>query len=87
MDALASGAAQCGVPKDKALIYAAATMIGAAKMVQTSPLTPEQLKDNVCSPGGSTIAGVNVLNAGEFTETLVECVKAAYKRNQELGKY
>lgn len=87
MDALASGAERCGVPKGKALIYAAATMIGAAKMVQNSPLTPEQLKNNVCSPGGSTIAGVNVLNAGGFTETIMECVEAAYKRNQELGKY
>ncbi len=86
MDALASGAAQCGVPADKALRYAAATMIGAAKMVQQDPRTPEELKIAVCSPGGSTIAGVQALENGNFTQVVKDCVNAAYRRNQELGK-
>jgi len=86
MDALADGAATCGVPKEKALAYAAATMIGAAKMVQQSDRTPVELRNAVCSPGGSTLAGVSVLDSAEFSKTIRACVEAAYKRNQELGK-
>ena len=86
IDALAQGAAACGVPAEKAISYAAATMIGAAKMVQQSSLTPVQLANNVCSPGGSTLAGLQKLNDGMFTQTVIDCVEAAYKRNQELGK-
>lgn len=85
MDALVDGAATCGVPKEKALMYAAATMIGAAKMVQTDSRTPEELKNAVCSPGGSTLAGVKVLEDRQFKQMLIDCVKAAFKRNQELG--
>ncbi len=86
MDALAEGAASCGVPKDKALSYAAATMIGAAKMVQQTGQSPENLKNAVCSPGGSTIAGVRALEKAEFSDAVIDCVNAAFKRNQELGK-
>ena len=86
MDALAEGAVACGVPKDKALMYAAATMIGAAKMVQQDGRTPVELKNAVCSPGGSTLAGVKVFDDNHFDEIVCDCVKAAYKRNQELGK-
>ncbi len=86
MDALAEGAASCGIPQEKALSYAAATMIGAAKMVQQTAQSPEALKNAVCSPGGSTIAGVRALETGGFYETIKACVMAAYKRNQELGK-
>lgn len=86
MDALAEGAVNCGIPKEKALSYAAATMIGAAKMIQQTGQTPEALKNAVCSPGGSTIAGVHALEGDKFYETIHACVNAAYKRNQELGK-
>ena len=86
MDALAEGAVKCGVPKEKALMYAAATMIGAAKMVQQDSRTPVELKNAVCSPGGSTLAGVKVLDDNAFEKIVMDCVSAAYKRNQELGK-
>lgn len=86
MDALAEGAAACGIPKDKALSYAAATMLGAARMVQLDGRSPEELKNAVCSPGGSTLAGVKVLDDQKFGQIVMDCVKAAYKRNQELGK-
>ena len=86
MDALAEGAVTCGVPKDKALMYAAATMIGAAKMVQQDGRTPAELKNAVCSPGGSTLAGVKVFDDNNFDKIVADCVKAAYRRNQELGK-
>lgn len=86
LDSLAEGACACGVPKEKAISYAAATMIGAAKMVQQDSRTPEELKNAVCSPGGSTLAGVKVLDDAQFKQIIMDCVKAAYKRNQELGK-
>lgn len=86
LDAMAEGAASCGVPKEDALSYAAAAMIGAAKMVQQSDRTPIELANAVCSPGGSTLAGLQKLTEGKFGETVIECIKAAYKRNQELGK-
>lgn len=86
MDALAEGAVSCGVSKEKALTYAAETMIGAANMVLKTGHTPEALRNAVCSPGGSTIAGVRTLEAASFAQGIQDCVNAAYKRNQELGK-
>ena len=86
LDAMAEGAAMCGVPKEDALSYAAAAMIGAAKMVQQSDRTPVELANAVCSPGGSTLAGLQKLTEGNFSETVIECIKSAYKRNKELGQ-
>ena len=86
LDAMAEGGAMCGVPKEKALSFAAAAMIGAAKMVQQSDRTPVELANAVCSPGGSTLAGLQKLTEGNFSHTVIECIKAAYKRNIELGK-
>ena len=85
-EALADGAVTCGVPRAKALEYAAATLAGAGEMLLQTCEHPGRLKDNVCSPGGSTIAGVNVLEERAFRGAVIDCVKAAYKRNQELGK-
>ena len=86
LDAMSEGGAMCGVPKEKALSYAAAAMIGAAKMVQQSDRTPIELANAVCSPGGSTLAGLDKLIEGKFTDTVIACIKAAYKRNKELGQ-
>ena len=85
-EALADGAVACGVPRQKALDYAAATLAGAGEMLLQTGEHPGKLKDNVCSPGGSTIAGVNVLEERAFRGAVMDCVKAAYKRNQDLGK-
>lgn len=85
-EALADGAVACGVPRAKAMEYAAATLMGAGKMILDTKQHPGALKDAVCSPGGSTIAGVNVLEQRGFRGTVMDCVKAAYARNKELGK-
>ena len=85
-EALADGAVACGVPRGKALEYAAATLVGAGEILLQTGEHPGKLKDNVCSPGGSTIAGVNILEQRAFRGAVMDCVKAAFLRNQELGK-
>ena len=86
IEALADGAVACGLPRDKAMRYAAATMEGSAQMLLSSGKHPGALKDAVCSPGGSTIAGLRVLEEKRFRSAAMECVLAAYQRNKELGK-
>lgn len=85
-DAVARGGASCGLSKQQATEYAAATMAGAAEMLLKSGKSPEELINAVCSKGGSTIEGVNVLKNSDFEKIVTDCIKAAYKRNQELGK-
>jgi pyrroline-5-carboxylate reductase len=86
IEALADGGVACGLPRAKAYTYAAATMAGAAEMVLSSGAHPGALKDAVCSPGGSTIAGVKALEQHGFRSAAMDCVDAAYKRTLELGK-
>ena len=84
--AVAKGGAECGLSEAQAIEFAAATMLGAAKMLLTSDKTPDELTSAVCSKGGSTIEGVTVLKNSEFERIIADCIKAAYERNKELGK-
>ena len=86
LEALADGAVACGLPRQKAMDYAAMTMAGAAQMYLTTHTHPGQLKDAVCSPGGSTIAGIRALEEHGFRSAAMECVLAACHKNKELGK-
>ena len=86
IEAIADGAVACGIPRDKAITYAAATMAGAAEMVLQTGQHPGALKDAVCSPGGSTIAGVKVLEEKGFRGAAIDCISTAYTRTKELGK-
>lgn len=84
IEALADGAVLCGIPRNDALLYAAATIEGAAKLAIESGEHPEKLKDNVCSPGGTTIAGVKVLEEAGFRAAAINAVEAAYEKTLKL---
>ena len=86
IESLADAAVSCGLPRKIALEYAAQTVLGSAKMVLETGEHPEKLKDNVCSPAGSTIAGVKALEDGAFRAATENAVLAAFCRNKELGK-
>lgn len=86
LESLADAAVACGLPRAKATAYAAQTVLGAAQMVLNTGAHPAALKDAVCSPAGSTIAGVHALEAGGFRAAAEEAVLAAYRRSLELGK-
>ncbi len=84
-EALADGAVECGVPRASAALYAAQTLKGAAEMLLQFG-HPADLKDAVCSPGGTTIAGVHALEDGGFRGTVMDAITAAYERTLELKK-
>ena len=86
LDAMAKGGESCGLPFEKALMYAAYTAIGSAELLMSSDKTPDELKTAVCSPGGATLQGVGVLEKENFKNTAENAVIAAYNRTVELGK-
>ncbi len=86
IEALADGAVECGLPRKSAIEYACQTAIGAATMVLETGRHPGELKDAVCSPGGTTIEGVRALEAGGMRSAVMEAVKAAYDKTAELKK-
>jgi pyrroline-5-carboxylate reductase len=86
IEALADGALMCGLPRQLALEYACQTLIGTSKMLLETGMHPGQMKDSICSPGGSTIAGVAALEGGAFRATAMDAVLAAFDRTKELGQ-
>ena len=86
MEALADGGVACGLPRQKALLYAQQMLLGTAQLALETRLHPGEMKDQVCSPGGSTIAGVMALEEGAFRADVMRAVKKAHERNLELGK-
>lgn len=86
MQALADGAVACGVDRARARKYAARTLLGSARLALESGRHFEQLKDDVCSPAGSTIEGVSVLEEAGVRAALINAVRASFERNKELGK-
>ncbi|MBR4123484.1 MAG: pyrroline-5-carboxylate reductase [Clostridia bacterium] len=83
---LADGAVECGLPRDKAILYASQTLSGAAELLLVSGKHAGVLKDEVCSPGGSTIAGVHSLEENSFRGAVMDAVKYSFNRTKELGK-
>lgn len=86
VEALADGGVLMGLPRDLALGLAAQTLAGAARMILETGDHPAVLRDAVTSPGGTTIAGVEVLEAAGVRSGIIGAVRAATERSRELGR-
>lgn len=86
LEALADGGVACGLPRRKALLYAAQMVRGTATLQLTTGEHPGAMKDAVCSPGGTTIAGVRALEERGFRSAAMDAVIAAVEKTKELGK-
>ncbi|MBE6636497.1 MAG: pyrroline-5-carboxylate reductase [Ruminococcaceae bacterium] len=86
LEALADGGVRCGLPREEAILLAEQALYGTAKLLLSRGTHPAALKDAVCSPGGSTIAGVQALEENAFRHAVIAAVTAADARNRELGK-
>ena len=85
MEALADGGVLEGMPRDKAYEIIAQTVLGSAKMMLETKKHPGVLKDEVTSPGGTTIAALKVLEDGKFRGTVMEAVKTCTEKSKEMA--
>ena len=86
IEALADGGVACGLPRAKAMEYAAQMVAGTAALMLQSHDHPGVMKDAVCSPGGSTIQGIRKLEQGGLRSAVMEAVIATYEKNKEFIK-
>ena len=84
--ALADSGVECGLNADLAITLAAQTTFGAAALLKSSPQTPKELIDAVCSPGGSTIEGVRSLEGDNLSGIVSAAAEKSFKRTKELGQ-
>jgi pyrroline-5-carboxylate reductase len=85
IEALSDGGVKMGLPRDVATRLAAQTVLGAAKMVLQTGDHPGQLKDQVTSPGGTTIAGIHALEDKAFRSAVMDAVQVSARRSKELS--
>ena len=86
IEAMADAGVLIGLPRAQSLTYAAQVLYGAAAMVLETGAHPAPLRDAVCSPGGSTIAGVAALEDAGFRHAVIEAVRASFIKTKDLGK-
>lgn len=85
IDALARAGVRHGLPRDVAQSLAVQTMLGTARMIEATGMHPGELIDGVSSPGGTTIASIEALEAGGLRAAFAEAVAANIARSKELG--
>lgn len=85
IEALADGGVKVGLHRETALMLAAQTVFGSAKLLLDTGMHPGALKDMVTSPGGTAIAGLHTLESGGLRRTLIDAVEAATLRSEQLG--
>ncbi len=86
IEAMADAAVSDGIPREMAYRLASQSVLGSAKMVLETGLHPGDLKDKVCSPGGTTIRAVAALEQGGFRSSIINAMKACTKRSNEITK-
>ena len=86
IDALADGGVAAGLPRKDALLLAAQTLLGAAKMVLDTGRHPDELRDQVTSPAGTTIAGLRVLEERAVRGAFLDAVLSAAEKSKSLGE-
>ena len=86
LEALADAGERAGLPRDAAARLAAQTVLGAAKLASESERSPAELRNQVASPGGTTVAGLERLESGGLREAVQEAVAAATARSKELAR-
>ena len=86
IEALADGGVKVGLHRDTALLLAAQTVYGSAKLLLETGEHPGRLKDMVTSPGGTAIAGLHTLESGGLRRTLIDAVEVATNRSAQLGE-
>ena len=84
IEALADGTVKYGMPREQAYLFVAQAVAGAAKMVLKTGEHPAALKDRVCSPGGTTIAGVAALEEWGFRNAVLKACDACYERSESI---
>lgn len=86
IEALMEGAVKNGMNREQAKVFAAQSVLGAAKMVLETDVDPVQLRINVCSPGGTTIEAVNSLEDSNFQEIVIRAMDAAIEKSKAMTK-
>ena len=86
IEAMADAAVKLGIPRDKAYILAAHTVAGSSEMVLETKKHPGELKDMVCSPGGTTIDAVEALEQHGFRAALMDAMTRCAEKSKQLGK-
>lgn len=85
IEAMENSAVEIGLEKQMAKQLIVQTLIGAAEMVKSSAKPPEQLRREVTSPGGTTEAGVRILEEGKVQQAFISCIKAAAAQSKKMG--
>lgn len=84
MEALADGAVEAGMPRKQAYTFAAQAVMGSAKLMLETGMHPGELKDMVCSPAGTTIEGVRVLEESGFRGAVMNAVRATVEKAENM---